>query len=411
MKAAIISILIVAVAIGFLQREKLNALHASEQRVSVALRSESPSDSSPRTSTEPRQTAPPLSNEELVKFTNRIMTLRARLANEQGNIAGWPTAEDDPELCAILSRLTSQQLREIIEHWERAQKDEKKKIRMGIDRLINLAAQMNPRATLDAIFELAEQRGEEGAVGDAAISLKEWFDQNPAELLRWARERQAPYPHKETFATWKAAAAALLETTPETVAELVAHSDPPKDWPKQFSAEDILRKLKTYESRLAFLRCLHAATGGTTTGWILNQYAHAMSDHIPFDQAAMLADSLPEFRPVNESMKSIYESGTVYFGSLRYAIAEVYRDGTVAARWNWLVSRPEDRPHGKKLEYLISEWCKRSYGDGNKSYNEVAQWVRGLPLGAERTEVRQAILAFCKEDLRKPDIVAEWESP
>ncbi len=408
MKSALTFILTTALVIGFWQRAKLKTIQVAEVRATSSQPSIPPLKQPPAVPLQNYQVGPPVSNEEFTEFTERIITLREELKNERRDTRGWSAAEDDPQLCAVLSRLTSQQIREVIETWERQSCARPENKNMGVHRFFNLAAMMNPQATLEAMFQLVEERGEKGGkIGSVAIPIKVWFAQNPSELLVWARERQAPDFYKEMLVTWKAAAAALIETTPETVRELVAHSDPLKDWQKQFSPEDILRELKTYEARLAFLRCLHAATGGTTTDWIVNGYAQAMSWHIPFGQAAMLADSLPGFRPANESTE--FEGRTVYFGSLRYAIAEEFRDATVAARWNWLVSRAEDRPQGKKLEYLIGKWCDRDYGNNN--YEDVAAWARSLPRGEERTEIRQAILAFCKEQLKKPDVIAEWEAP
>lgn len=412
MKAAFSIILVAAIAIGFWQREKLVNLHALEQRASVALNAESSSQGVVSESIEPLQTATPVSEIELTDLSARMLKLRTELANERtrdSQSRNWPAAEDDAEVCSLLSRLTSQQLRRIIEDWERDESNSQKHTKAGISRLMNLAGMMNPRATLDAMFEIAELRGEKGAVGDPSLTLSVWFDRDPAELLRWARGRQAPESvglYKETFATWVAAAEALAEMTPETVGRLLSHSNPLLDWQKNFSPHDVFRKLETYESRLTYLRCLHAATGGTTPGWLVDGCAQTMSWLIPFGQAAMMADSLPGFRPANKTAE--HEGRTVYFGSLRFAIAEVYRDGTVAARWNWLVSRPEDRPQEKQLEYLIGKWCESEYGNG---YDEVATWARSLPPGAERSEIRQAILAFCKEQLKRPDVIAEWEAP
>ncbi len=195
----------------------------------------------------------------------------------------------------------------------------------------------------------------------------------------------------------------MLEPTAENVARFVAH----KSYLAGTAATEIDRRLMDREKRIAFLKHLHAATGGKQDG--INFSGWPWLQKVSFAQAANVVDSVPDFRlTIRERVDDFGRKQTV--GSLRYNVARFSRDGTPGQRWDWLVSRPADRPQGQELAHLISRWCEREC-------KEVADWARALPPSPERSEIRKAIVNFVKEDyyMRNNDynkkLVAEWASP
>lgn len=402
MKAAIITLVFAGVAIGFWQRTEIESLHAAEalslgERQQATVEGEtSAAAQAEGDSVEPADAL--VSDEEVTAFSTDLISVRAEFATDRWYKNRHETWTENPKVCETLRRLTSQQLRAIIASWESSEPSDPQQ-KNGIHRFMNLAGMMNPRAALEVMYQLKDERGEKGVLGWIDVPLKSWFRKDPSALLAWLKEKGFPEGFNRSAQVWADAATVLNEPTTENVAKLVPVIT-------GYAAIELARKLPTQESRTAFFRNLHAANGGKSDD--VRTFVRAMADKVPFSQVAQIADAVPPFRPSVPEKKDCYDKMQP-LGSLRFEVALGSRDGTPEQRWNWLVRQPDDRPTGKVLNYLLSQWCERDYSD-------VAIWARGLPPGEERDEIRKAIHTFVKEDQRmRPkgdgkDRAAEWEA-
>jgi hypothetical protein len=332
--------------------------------------------------------------------TFATVNMRAEFETNRWQKKRLDTGTENPATCDILSRLTSRQLQSVVTSWEStvAPSDER---RNGIHRFMMFAGNINPQASLELMLQLRAERGDKGVPGDAATALNSWFQKDPAALLRWSQKNKESGAFGRECEMWADAAAVVLEPTTEHITKFLPH----KSYSASVAAGAIARQLPNYESRLAFFKSYHAATGGKSDD--IGTFVWAMTQKIPFPEIAKLADESPAFRPTVLERKDS-EGEMQSLGSLRFNVARLSRDGTPEQRWNWLVKTANDRPAGKQLAYLLTSWCERDYSD-------VAVWARQLAPGAERDEIRKAIYAFVKEDQRmRPkgdgkDRAAEWE--
>ena len=405
MKLTIILAVVVAIAAGIWQRVEIRNLHAEEGRVRAVVHSEGTSAKTPASVSSnaltPPATRAPVSKEELAHFTADLISKRADFETDRWHDKHYATGKKDRVDFEVVSRLTVEQMHTFFAAWDAdgAQTDMHER---GSVRLLMAIGTINPRATLEFLYQLREQRGEKMVPSSAMDTFKAWFQQDPEALLRWAREKGFPEGFENQSGIWGDAAAAMLEPTAENVARFVAH----RGYSAETAATEIGWRLMDKEKWIAFFKHLHAATDGKSDN--VTSYVWSWVQKVPFTQAANVADSVPDFRPAIRERVSEGREDVV--GSLRYNIARFSRDGTPGQRWDWLVSRPADYPKGRELVHLINQWCEREY-------KEVAEWARALPPSPARSEIRKAILDFVKDgrSVWPPEyskkLAAEWESP
>lgn len=401
MKPVIILMVVAAVAIGYWQRTEIESLHSVETLSNAESQPTETREQAPGTpqsenpTLEPEQA--PLSTERVAMFTADLLAVRAHFATDHWFKKRYATWTENPNVCETLSKLTSQQLRAIIASWESSAPNDPRQ-KNGIDHFVNLAGMMNPQATLEVMCQLKDERGEKGGYGLIDVPFKTWFRKDPQALLTWL-QKQKGQSIRKNGQIWADAATALNDPSPENVAKLAPSIS-------GNAAMELAGKLPTQESRIAFFQSLHAANGGKSDD--VRTFVRVMAGKVSFSQFAQIADTVPPFQASVPEQKNGYWKMQP-LGSLRFEVALGSRDGTPEQRWNWLVQRPEDRPTGKVLSYIVSQWCDRDYSD-------VAIWARGLPPGEERDEIRKAIQTFVKEDQRmRPkgdgkDRAAEWEA-
>ena len=405
MKPVIVLAVVVTLAAGIWQRVEIRSLHAEEKRVRAAAQPEAASKlttSAPPGTLAPPAARAPVSGEELARFTADLIARRADFETNRWGDEEFVNGKKDRVDFELASRLTSEQVRTLFAAWD-ADGTRMNERNVGSLRLLVEIGIINPRATLEFMYQFREQHGENKVPPSAMTAFKAWFQQDPEALLRWVREKGFPEGFDNQGRIWSDAAEAMLEPTAENVARFVAH----KGYPAETAATEIGWRLMDTEKRIAFFKHLHAATGGKSDDMI--SYVWGWLQKVPFAQAANVVDSVPDFRPtVSERVGDFGQKEAV--GSLRYNVARFSRDGTPGQRWDWLVSRPADHPKGQELVHLINRWCEREY-------KEVAEWARALPPSPDRSEIRKAILNFVKEDRRmRPSeynkkLAAEWESP
>lgn len=396
MNALIVPILAIAVAFWVWQRAELSELREKEVSALAALAKErakvqTSSDIAPIAPSAILPKREPVSDERFMIFMADVNALTAAPRSRQQFRDVFPRRND---LCDTLRSLTTKQLRSLT-----ASLDKDK-----AHNFLFTAGNISPRTVLEVMYQMRSESGETGLPGHAPNAFEHWFHENPKALLEWACERGFPDGFDDACKKWATASAAVLDPTPENMAKLF----PPKD---MFTpAAKVIANLPNPEAQLTFFRSLYAATGGVSDGAGFSSILSRFTEVVPFAQAAHIADSVPHFL-----LRDVAESRTVGVvnsranSSLRYFVAAMSRDGSVAARWNWLVARPEDRPTELQTFGLIESWCQRDYG-------EVAAWIRSLPLSAERDTFRKAMLRFEKEEDRRTPRhdgklrASEWEA-
>lgn len=400
MKPVIVLAVVVTLAAGIWQRVEIRSLHAEEERVRAAAQLEAASNLT--TTSAPPGTLAPVSGEELARFTADLISRRADFETNRWGDEEFVNGKKDRVDFELASRLTGEQVGTLFAAWD-ADGTQSRERDAGSFRLLMELGEINPRATLEFMYEPREQRRGKNPWILAMTAFKAWFQQDPAALLRWVREKGFPEGFDNQSRIWGDAAEAMLEPTAENVARFAGH----KNYLAGTAATEIDRQLMDREKRIAFLKHLHTATGGKSDG--INFSVWPWLQKVSFAQAANVVDSVPDFRPtIRERVGDFGQKEPV--GSLRYNVARFSRDGTPGQRWDWLVSRPADHPKGQELVHLINRWCEREY-------KEVAEWARALPPSPDRSEIRKAILNFVKEDRRmRPSeynkkLAAEWESP
>lgn len=385
MKAIVFSSIAVAIAVAVWQQAELGELRSKESAVVATLAQSDAQSVVAKPSTSP-ETAP-VSDDELRSFTNDLHLLRTELLRTRVHFES--AFQERNDLCDTLRRLTADQIRAVVATLDKE---------VGHNFMFT-AGKVSPRAVLEVMYQMRSEHGETGAPGHAPNAFENWLYEDPAALLNWAREKGFPEGFDNACAQWAAAAAAVVEPTPENMAKLF----PIKGY--FCPASHVIVSLPTQDARVTFFRSLHDAIGGASDGDGFYPIFAQFTRHVPFAQASRVADSVPMSRfGVVESHHIVGIESPRTNGSLRYNIARMSRDGTIAERWNWLVSRPEDRPTEVQTNGLIQFWCERDYA-------EVAAWARGLSNGSERTAVKKAIVKFFGKRGGRTDLSTEWTAP
>lgn len=356
MKIAIVVSVLIGVAIGLWQKTELAHLNRLEtrerenaerelavERILDAEQSKTPAPATGRAA---------VSVEELEKFTTDILSIRAEFETNLWHKQEYETGVESNATADTLSRLTSEQLKSVLEAWERtaAAGDEH---RTGIHRFMLGAGTINPQASLEVMHQLSLERRKDGVPGYSEGAFDAWFKQNPAALLRWSQSIKGSGGLAKESVLWGNAAMVLLDPTPEHISRFLPYIRVAVS-----SAQAISRQLPDHAARLAFFQSYHTATGGVSDD--LGVFVWPLAQKIPFTEVAQIADAVAPFLPSVPEGKN-YDGETIPLGSLRFAVALMSRDGTPEQRWNWLVKRPSDRPTGKVLSYTVSQWCERDY--------------------------------------------------
>jgi hypothetical protein len=294
-----------------------------------------------------------------------------------------------PKACDKLARLSTEQLRDILDSWPTDGRSQKERS-TDIHRFMLSAGKVNPSATVPLMYELSEKLGDK-VPGSIQQAFQHWFRKNPEELLKWAEQKGKPAGFQNECAVWVDAARALKDPSVENVRALASHK---MGW--KFAAfRELTAKLLTQDERLTFFTNLHAATEGKSDDLVncLRGFIH----RIPFSQAADISDKVPQFKPANAVARSRIDRE---LGSLRYEVALNSRDSTAKERWDWLTRLDGDRPSSKALSELVKAWCKNDYLD-------TAKWVRTLPPGTERQTIIASVIRFL-QDSGANELVSEW---
>lgn len=400
MKLLSIGVISVAVAFGVWQRSTLTDLRAEEARLSsepVELKSGQTASAPQDASDAENSRILPFTDAEMTAFTAAILAVKEDFETNRWSKVSDENQLSHPILCETLQRLTSKQLRSILDAWPGGEANAKDRA-TGLSRFMLLAGKVNPSAAIPVMYELLKERGEEMVPGSPQVAFQHWFRHDPDGLLQWVRQAGLPDGFDGLAATWADTVLAAREPSVENVRKLVSHNK--HGWDDWMRSEAVL-KLPTQEARLTFFQSLHEATGGVADD--IGIYVWQLADRVPFIQLAHLADETPAFKPSRPEGKTFdgFRDNEPR-GSLRCEIAVRSRDGTAAERWAWLTKRAEDRPSGKLLGRLVKAWCQHDYPD-------TAAWVRALPPGLERDAVTKEVIAFLK-DSGAAKLVPEWVS-
>ncbi len=396
MKSVIIAIMAVAFAVAYWQRTTLEELRNLEDRASA---NSSPSDEEtpgvepfPVVNVNP-SVSDPVTDAELVKFTESLLSVKDEFESDRWLKLSEPgTQLSHPVLCETIRRLSGKQIRAVLEAW-RAEPPTKER-NTGLHRLMLLAGKVNPSETLPLMYELRKESSEREVPGHVGSVFEHWFRMDPDALLKWAKEAGMPTGFDNQCAIWADAVAALQEPTVENVRKFASH----KSYNAESAARALAMKLDSQDKRLSFFRSLHEATGGVYDNFA--GYMWPLVSRVPFEQLAVVADSVPDFRTSVDGKKNLVNK-EVPLGSFRFEIAVNSRDSTAARRWEWLTKREEDRPSDKQLGRLVDEWCESDYPD-------TASWIRSLPPGAPRDAAVKKVVAFLEYNGRK-DLAPEWK--
>jgi hypothetical protein len=331
----------------------------------------------------------PVSAEKLASFTSELHSLQ-RVSGRPGENAFYSTLLRRADLCETLAQLSSAQLREVVDALAPTGAD-------SVREVMSASGILCPRSTLEVVAKMgADERGK-FMLPASYPAFQNWLDADPKGLFEWFREKQFADVTEKNDHVWGFAAAAIAEPSAENMARLLALPD------SLTIAGHVVSKLPDAVARISFFRALHQSTKGNSEGVGFYSIVNRFVRHTPFAQAAHVADATPPFGFRTEKGERF---GGIDMpeanGSLRYNIAVLSDDGTVAERWNWLVSREVDRPSEIQLDALIRYWCARDY-------SEVATWVRSLPAGRERESIRRALHKYVSPTGK--EIAAEWETP
>jgi hypothetical protein len=298
-------------------------------------------------------------------------------------------------LCDTIERLSTAQLRSVVEAWPTDEKSEGKR-KLGIHRFVILAGDINPSATIPLMYDLRDEWGETNVPGSARETFQYWFRHDSEGLLKWAMQAGMPEGFEDGCAIWADAALVARAPSVENVRKLISHKT---NW--AWAQIEAVSKLATSEARLTFFQNLHIATGGVYND--LGPLVRKLSERIPFAQLAYLADTAPTFQTSQPQRSGGLNTGGPedQLGSLRLEVAAHSRDGTAAQRWNWLTQRSEDHPSDKLFGRLVDAWCKSDYA-------ETAAWIRSLPPGYDRDMATKAVIAFLEYN-GAPQFVLEWK--
>ena len=397
MKLFLIAVISAAVAFAAWQRSILIELHRTEARLhseSVGTETISPAPAPQEESDVQNSQTSPVSDAEAIAFTAAVLAVKAEFETNLWSKLSDENQLSHPILCETLRRLTSGQLRAILDAWLGGEPYAGDRA-TGINRFMLLAGKVNPSAAVPLMYELLKERGEEKMPGSLPMAFQQWFRQDADGLLKWAQQAGMPDGFGGLCAIWADAVLAAREPSVENVRKLASHKH---GW-DGFSRNEVVLKLPTQQARLTFFQSLHEATGGVSDD--IGIYVWQLADRVPFTQLAHLADETPAFKPSKPEGETFDGMGVTPLGSLRLEIADRSRDGTAAQRWEWLTQREEDRPSGKHLGWLVKKWCKNDYAD-------TAAWVRALPPGPERDTATKEVIAFLKYN-GGGKLVSEWE--
>ena len=402
MRYFLVAVLFAAVALAAWQRRTLVALRAEEGRIVAEQRGTLYQIETVASQVEEGRrhvSAPTITDAEMADFTVAVFAVQSEFETNQ-----WLKVSDEnglshPVLCETLRRLTTAQLRAVIEAWPGEETPGGDRA-TGIHRFMLLAGKVNPAAAVPLMYELLSERGYERTYYDVpgapAGAFQCWFRKDPDGLLKWAQQARMPEGFGGMCATWADAVLAVGEPSVENVRELASH---PSRWDNQSGSEVVL-KLPTSAARLRFFQSLHTVTGGVCDD--LGAFVWPLAQRLPFSQLAYLADQTPAFKPSEPERQTALDPTPQQLGSLRLEVAARSRDGTAAQRWDWLTQREEDRPSGKLLGRLVKEWCTNDYTD-------TATWVRSLPPGTARDNATKEVIAFLKWN-GASNLVPDWET-
>ena len=274
------------------------------------------------------------------------------------------------DLMNKLARLTPAQATSLFEEWMGEEKDRRSLHSNAVTRMALILGQVNPNAAL----ELAAKRIHGAEVFHRGI-FSNWFIEDPKALAKWvddwrARTLQPTDPEfAQVAATW-AAAARALENPAAGAQELARVCDLSSPL---FNGLDALgSKMESHESRLTFLRSLHAATNGK---FIPTPFVATVARRITFAQLAHLLDQAPTFDSEGSTDRFAIAGDPPI--RLRAVAAHWSQDSTPKARWDWLAQKPEDLPTGRPLRQLVEQWAGHDEAG-------TAEWIAGLEPGPIR---------------------------
>jgi hypothetical protein len=326
-----------------------------------------------------REDGPGLPERQFSEFLGRVNDYR-KLQGAKRSDDAWAMW---PSLYEPLSRLSAAQVSELIDGWSDGQPitDTFLKANDSFLWFVFQAASVNPRATLEALLQHPWPATDEQRISHFALHI--WFQDDPAGLERWLQANSNSEIFGGKALLWADAAKVVGDPSEENVRQFLTHEGDKQRW----SRGDLLLKLGTPEARIAFLKSLHAATGGISDE--LPAMLGPLMQRTSFAQLARLGDAIPTIR-ASGNLKANSDWGNEFpkpLSSLRFEIARSCRDGTAAQRWAWLVKREEDRPTGVVLEKLIECWCENDCAD-------TAAWAHGLPESPARTMAIKGVGKF-----------------
>jgi hypothetical protein len=332
---------------------------------------------------------------ELAEFASSVYATKDGYVTDLGIRISGEDHPSHPEICEPLSRLTSAQIRAVIDAWP-AQPSPGEERGSRIQNFLRLAGRVNPAATVPLIYELlTEPKGIRMPDWAVEEPFRHWLRHDPEGLLQWAQQAGMPEGYKGQCAMWADAALVVRDSSVENLRRLLGHQAiyfPP--------SSEVILKFQTPEARLKFFQNLHAATDGVYDD--LREFVRPLAARIPFAQLAYMADATPHFKRSGREHKGLYGQPEER-GSLRFEVALDSRDGTAAQRWEWLTQRPEDHPSDNAFQQLVDAWCKNDYGD-------TASWIRSLPPGSDRDTGKKKVIAYL-ETHGGGDFLSEWKSP
>ncbi len=384
------------IALATWQHRTLTGLRQTEARLNSGRGSTeagSPAPGPADGSETPPAPPPQVTDQELPAFIAEALTVKSEFESDR-----WFKISDKgdfshPALCETLRRLSSAQLRAVLEAWQGGEAFAGD-MATGLHRFMLLAGKVNPSATVPLMYELRAQRGEKAVPGAPSEAWRQWFRQDPDGLLQWARSAGLPEGFGDSCGLWTDAVLTARDPSEEHVRQLLAHGSDGDNW----THNEVVLKLPTQQARLTFFRSLHDATGGVTDDLVT--YVWQLAQRLPFAQLAQIADETPTIKPAQPE-EFAGRVGDDPLGSLRWEIAIHSRDSTAEQRWAWLTQHEEDRPSGKTLQWLAKKWSEDDYAS-------TAAWVRSLPPGPERDTATQGLITSLKWN-GAPERAREWE--
>lgn len=398
MKPFLLFITSAVVALGAWQRHTLVDLRGETARLTAELkdldtRSDPPSKDEPE-STQPD--APIVTDAELAEFASSVAAVKDGFGTDLGIRTVGGGGPSHPEICDPLSRLTSAQIRAVIDAWPASPGEDRA---LKIQNFLRIAGRVNPAATVPLLYELLKDpNGIHVADWSAEATFLTWLRHDPEGLLTWAQQAGMPEGFGGQCATWAHAALVVRDPSVENVRKLLGDKTVLRS-----PFREVALKLQTPEARLTFFQNLHVATGGIYDE--LGKIVTVLAERTPFPQLAYLADTAPAFKSSKEQgsdLAGFTGRPRDQLGSLRLEVAAHSRDGSAAQRWEWLTRRPEDHPSDKLFGRLVDAWCKNDYAD-------TAAWIRSLPPGSDRDMATKKVIAFLEYN-GGGKRVSEWKT-